>query len=106
MAKSDDVVEVVFVVDDPIVESEGADVDALLVAFLFPILSNRAKFFRVNRARLSCCSALPPSLSIRRFRSLVAGETSSGPSTSDSRDEAYGRSGDSGFGCCGADCTN
>lgn len=61
-AKPDDVVEVVLVEDESVVDVEP-DANVLL-APLFVILSNSAKFFRVNRARFSCCSLPPPSPSI------------------------------------------
>lgn len=95
MAKPDVVDEVVFVVDEPSVDSGGAD-------FFFPILLNSVKFFRVNRARFRWCSLLSPSLSlpICYFGNRVAGETRSGLSTLGSMDKSYGRIGDLGFASC------
>lgn len=80
MAKPDVVVEVVLVADE-------SSVDDGIVDFFFPILSNRAKFLRVNRGRFTRCllsspSPSPsPSLPTCRFRNRVAGETGSGIST-------------------------
>ena len=77
MAKPDAAVEVVFVVDDSTVNSEGA---GALVAFFLPILLNTAKFSRVNRARFKWCCSLLSSLPICRFCDGVAEGTFSCPS--------------------------
>ncbi len=61
IAKPDMVVELVFVVDNAIVDSRGADADALLDAlldalfdpFLLVVLLNKARFLRVNCVRFS-----------------------------------------------------
>src|SRR6188768_883001 len=104
MAKSDVVVEVVFVVDGSSVDSGGAD-----AFFFLPILLNRARFFRVSRARFSWCSlwSLSPSLSLPvcLFCNRVAGGTRSGPLTLGSVDELRGLVGDLGFGSCRVVCT-
>lgn len=76
--------------------------------FFLPMLSNRAKFFRVNRARFigGSLSLSSPSLSICRSRSRVAGEACSCPSTMDAGGEVSGRVGVLGFGARRVGCAS
>lgn len=97
MAKPDVVVAVVLVVNAPSVDSGAADADAL-VPFFLPILLNRDKLFRVNRARFSSGS-LSSSLLICRFRDHVAEEACSCPSTLRAGREVSRCLGGLGFGC-------